>query len=177
MSFRLVVVVCTCLMLSACFLRPYHIDVQQGNYIDRELISKLKPDMTRAQVRFLLGTPLIVDPFTPNRWDYLYYTRPAGRIKDVRRLTLYFEGDRLKRALADTSVDPLVGKSVASETTAAAAATSTVPAPKAAPAPPSGARDSSAETLPSIAPPPAAAKNPPAPLRSPVPPGRGLGTQ
>ena len=81
--------------------------MQQGNYIDREMIAKLKPEMTRAQVRFLLGTPLIADPFNPNRWDYLYYHRPRGRIEDVRRLTLYFEGDRLKRAYADAAVAPI----------------------------------------------------------------------
>jgi outer membrane protein assembly factor BamE len=172
MTSRLAVSACACLLLSACFLRPYRIDVQQGNYIDREEIAKLKPGMTRAQVKFLLGTPLIVDPFTPNRWDYLYYNRPAGRIKDVRRLTLYFESDRLERALADAAVAPLPGQTAANET--AAAATPAVPAQTAAPAPPSGAQDSSAAPLPSIAPAPAAT-NPP--LRSPVPPGRGGGTQ
>ena len=44
--------------------------VQQGNYLDAEVIAKLKPGMTRSQVRFLLGTPLITDPFHPERWDY-----------------------------------------------------------------------------------------------------------
>ena len=111
MSFRLALSVCACLLLSACFLMPYRIDVQQGNYIDRAEISKLKLDMTRAQVRFILGTPLIADPFNPNRWDYLYYNRPKGTIKDVRRLTLYFDGDRLKRAFADAAVAPLAGNS------------------------------------------------------------------
>ena len=127
MTLRLVVSVCACLVLSACFLRPYRIDVQQGNYIDQEVISKLKLEMTRAQVRFLLGTPLIADPFNPNRWDYLYYNLPAGRIKDVRRLTLYFEGDRLKRALADSSLDPLAGKSAVGETAVAAPAQAAQP--------------------------------------------------
>jgi len=176
MSFRLVVV-CACLLLSACLLRPYRIDVQQGNYIDREVISKLKAGMTRAQVKFLLGTPLIVDPFTPNRWDYLYYNRPSGKIKDVHRLTLYFEGDRLERALADTAVAPLPGQSAANETTAAAAATSAPPSTRAAPVPASGAQDSSAATLPSTAPAAKAATTSPTPARSAFPPGRDGGTQ
>jgi outer membrane protein assembly factor BamE len=100
-----VVVLCACLALSSCFLRPYRIDVQQGNFIDQEMIARLKPGMTRAQVRFILGTPLIADPFNPDRWDYLYYNRPKGRLKDVRRLTVYFEGDRLTRALSDAPID------------------------------------------------------------------------
>jgi outer membrane protein assembly factor BamE len=94
-----------CLMLSSCFLKPYKIDVMQGNYIDDELIAMLKQDMTRSQVRFLMGTPLITDPFHPERWDYLYIDRRAGKLKEVRRLTLYFEDDKLKRALTDTPVD------------------------------------------------------------------------
>jgi outer membrane protein assembly factor BamE len=101
MSLRILVALCASVALSSCLLKPYRIDVQQGNYIDQEMIAKLKPDMTRAQVRFVLGTPLIADPFNPDRWDYLYIDRRAGRLKDVRRLTVYFEGDRLKRALTD----------------------------------------------------------------------------
>jgi outer membrane protein assembly factor BamE len=104
MLFR-IVVICACLALSSCFLRPYRIDVQQGNYTDQEMIAKLKPGMTRAQVRFILGTPLIADPFNPDRWDYLYIDRAAGRLKDVRRLTVYFEEDRLKRALSDAPIE------------------------------------------------------------------------
>ncbi len=168
MSFRLAVLVC--LLLSGCFLRPYRIDVQQGNYIDRAEIAKLKPQMTRAQVRFLLGTPLIADPFNPNRWDYLYYTRPSGRIKDVRRLTLYFEGDRLKRAYADAAVAPLPEEMAAA---AAVAAPAVEPTPSVLPAPPL-AREPAASSLPSMTP-----RAPVAlpPSRSPVPAGRAQGTQ
>jgi outer membrane protein assembly factor BamE len=178
MSLRVAISVCACLLLSACFLMPYRIDVQQGNYLDREEIAKLKPGMTHAQVRFILGTPLIADPFNPNRWDYLYYNRPGSRIKDVRRLTLYFEGDRLTRALADAAVAPVPGKS-AGETTAAAAAPSVIPTPPAEPAPPAAPKPSAAP-LPSIG----AGRSgqplrpvPSGPSRSPVLPGHGMGTQ
>jgi outer membrane protein assembly factor BamE len=91
-------------LLAACFLKPHKIDVQQGNFLDQEAVSKLKPDMTRSQVRFLLGTPLVADPFHPERWDYLYIDRKAGKLKERKRLTLIFEGDQLKRALSDFSV-------------------------------------------------------------------------
>lgn len=114
MFFR-IVVLCACFALSSCFLRPYRIDVQQGNYIDKEMIAQLKPGMTRAQVRFILGTPLIADPFNPDRWDYLYIDRPAGRLKDVRRLTVFFEEDRLKRALSDAPIETAAGKQGAAE--------------------------------------------------------------
>jgi len=166
MRFSLAVSICACLLLSACIFRPYQIDVQQGNYIDRETIAKLKPQMTRAQVRFLLGTPLIADPFNPNRWDYLYYHRPGRRIEDVRRLTIYFEEDRLVRAYADTAVAP---------SAADFAAAASLPAPPPAVAP-EGAPYPVVEEEPQAAKPPPAPRPINPPMRSPVPPGRGQGS-
>ena len=96
----LTLVLCTGL-LSGCFLKPHRIDVQQGNYLDQAAVHKLKPGMTRSQVRFLLGTPLITDPFHPERWDYMFIDRKAGKLKEERRLTLYFDGDKLARATSD----------------------------------------------------------------------------
>ena len=52
-------------------LSAHKIDIQQGNYVTQDMVAKLKPGMTRSQVRFALGTPLIADPFHPDRWDYL----------------------------------------------------------------------------------------------------------
>ncbi|HZR03256.1 MAG TPA: outer membrane protein assembly factor BamE [Burkholderiales bacterium] len=89
------------LTLSSCFLKPHKIDIQQGNYIDAETLAKLKPGMTRSQVRFLLGTPLIMDPFHPERWDYMFLDRRAGKLMQERRATLWFDGDKLKRAVTD----------------------------------------------------------------------------
>jgi outer membrane protein assembly factor BamE len=103
-------------LLTACLLKPHKIDVQQGNYLDQEAVAKLKPDMTRSQVRFLLGTPLIADPFHPERWDYLYIDRKKGELKAAKRLTLIFDGDNLKRALTD--IQGPVGK-VGTDQTAA----------------------------------------------------------
>ncbi len=100
MALRATLVVLACLALTACFT-TYKVDVQQGNYIDPELIARLKPGMTRSQVRFLLGTPLLADPFHPNRWDYLFLDRRRGRLKEERRLTWWFEGDKLARAVTD----------------------------------------------------------------------------
>ena len=63
-------IVLAALLVSACGpLSPYRADVQQGNVVTQDMIAKLQPGMTRSQVRFALGTPLIVDPFRQDRWD------------------------------------------------------------------------------------------------------------
>lgn len=101
MLLRIILLLAVTLALQSCFLTPHRIDVQQGNYFDPEAVSRLKPGMTRSQVRFLLGTPLIADPFHPDRWDYLFIDRRAGKLEEERRLTLWFDGDRLIRAATD----------------------------------------------------------------------------
>ena len=85
------------LLLAGCFLVPHKIDMQQGNYLDAEVVAKLKPGMTRSQVRFLLGTPLVADVFHPQRWDYVYLTGKSGDVRIRDRLAVIFEGDKLER--------------------------------------------------------------------------------
>ena len=68
------------------------------------MVSKLKLDMTREQVLFAMGTPLIIDPFHPNRWDYVYMTGRAGDVNRVRAITLEFEENRLVRIEGDVTV-------------------------------------------------------------------------
>ncbi|HUX31745.1 MAG TPA: outer membrane protein assembly factor BamE [Thiobacillus sp.] len=80
---------------------PHRIDVQQGNALDQENVARLKPGLNRSQVRFLLGTPLVVDPFHPDRWDYVYLYYKAGRLAEQKRITLYFDGDTLARMEGD----------------------------------------------------------------------------
>jgi outer membrane protein assembly factor BamE len=82
-------------------LTTYRIDIQQGNVVTQEMVAKLKPGMTRQQVRFVMGTPPIVDPFHADRWDYVYYLNKRGEIVEQRRLVLYFDGDLLKRVEGD----------------------------------------------------------------------------
>jgi len=82
-------------LLSGC-LSVYKAEIQQGNSVSQEMIDKLRPGMTRSQVRFILGTPLITDPFHLDRWDYYYYIRRQGEdIAEVRRLTVIFKNDVL----------------------------------------------------------------------------------
>lgn len=93
--------------LGGCFLVPHKIDVQQGNYVDQAMLAKLKTGMTKSQVRYVLGTPLVTDPFHPERWDYAYMDRPNGKLKASRRVTVIFEGERLRRLEGDAT--PLSG--------------------------------------------------------------------
>jgi outer membrane protein assembly factor BamE len=80
---------------------PHRIDVQQGNALDQENVARLKPGLSRSQVRFLLGTPLLVDPFRTDRWDYVYVYYKAGKLAEQKRITLHFEGDTLARIEGD----------------------------------------------------------------------------
>jgi outer membrane protein assembly factor BamE len=84
--------------LSACsYLSPYKIDIQQGNIVAQESVEKLKPGMTRSEVKNLLGTPLVSDIYHADRWDYVYTMRKGWRVEDKRKLTLTFEKDVLAK--------------------------------------------------------------------------------
>ena len=90
------------LLLASCSsITPYKIDVQQGNVITQDMVAKLKPGMTKPQVRFILGTPLLMDTFHANRWDYVYLFDKAGKLQEKRKFTVIFENDLLKRVEGD----------------------------------------------------------------------------
>lgn len=84
------------------FMQPYRPDVQQGNVITQEMVEQLRDGMTRDQVRFLLGTPMLASLFHQDRWDYVYYLkRGKGTEVQSRRLVVYFKDNRLVRFAAD----------------------------------------------------------------------------
>ena len=86
------------LSLTGCSLLPhvlFKIDVQQGNVVTEEMLEKLKPGMTKSQVLFVLGSPLIMDAFRDNRWDYVYLFRKHGDLIEQKRVTLFFENETL----------------------------------------------------------------------------------
>ena len=83
------------------WLTPYRVDIGQGNLITQPMVDQLKSGMSRDQVRSILGTPLLVDPFRGNRWDYVFELRKAGRPADNRRFFVEFEGDQLSRWSCD----------------------------------------------------------------------------
>ncbi len=80
---------------------PYKIDIQQGNVVTEDMVEKLRLGMTRSQVRFVLGSPLITDVFHINRWDYVYSLAPSGRLSEKRRLSVFFDGDLLTHIEGD----------------------------------------------------------------------------
>ena len=82
-------------------LTPYRMDVQQGNVVTQEMVEKLKPGMTPSQVRFILGTPLVVDAFHKDRWDYVYRFSKGGRLQESRRIVIVFQDDKLARIEGD----------------------------------------------------------------------------
>ncbi|HYX73696.1 MAG TPA: outer membrane protein assembly factor BamE [Steroidobacteraceae bacterium] len=76
----------------------YRMDVQQGNYLEGKTVDQLQVGMTRTQVRYLLGTPLVPDVFDKDRWDYLYYFRHGRRRpNEPRRLEVFFKEDKVTR--------------------------------------------------------------------------------
>lgn len=82
-------------------LGAHKIDIQQGNAVTQEMVAKLQPGMTRNQVRFALGTPLLVDPFRTDRWDYFYSYMKGGEVIEQRRLIVFFKDDKLDRMEGD----------------------------------------------------------------------------
>jgi len=79
----------------------YRIPIQQGNVVEQERVNQLQPGMAKRQVRFVMGTPMLVDPFHQDRWDYVYMYRPSRGDSEERRVTLYFENDTLVRIEGD----------------------------------------------------------------------------
>ncbi len=90
---------------------PYKIDIQQGNVVTDEMVAKLKPGMTRSQVRFTLGTPLIIDIFHSDRWDYIYRTAPGGQLAEEKKLAVFFQYDRLSHIEGDFPQPPAFSES------------------------------------------------------------------
>ena len=94
-SMRLLASMLLAFALCGCGL-VYTIDIQQGNFVTDDLIAKLKPGMTKAEVRQLLGTPLLIDTFHQNRWDYYFSNVKAGKPDPASRLSIFFENEKVK---------------------------------------------------------------------------------
>lgn len=95
MSLRLLTALCVATLLAGCQFNSYvyRPDVHQGNLITKEMTEQLAPGMSRQQVLFLLGEPLVQSALHPKRWDYVYYGNPRYGQKTRRSLTLYFDDD------------------------------------------------------------------------------------
>ncbi|ORU93386.1 MAG: cell envelope protein SmpA [Cycloclasticus sp. symbiont of Bathymodiolus heckerae] len=73
----------------------YKIDIRQGNLVTQEMINQLRPGMDKRQVKFILGTPLLIDPFHKDRWDYFYDLKKGGKQDTKERVTVIFDGNEL----------------------------------------------------------------------------------
>lgn len=102
--YRFLAVALIALGTSACI---YRIDIQQGNLLEEDAIEQAEVGMTKNQIVFLLGTPMVTDSFHEDRWDYTYYLR-RGRSREVERrwLIVYFDGDVVSRIEKDVPLDP-----------------------------------------------------------------------
>lgn len=120
MRYRHLIFFLTFIFLTACSVKSpidyfeakiYKLDVQQGNIITAEMLMGLKPAMTRAQVKYVLGTPLIQDSFHENRWDYIYKMIKDDRLIEERHVVVRFEDDELVDVKGDIiqSNDILIG--------------------------------------------------------------------
>ena len=120
MHYRHLIFFLTFIFLTACSVKSpidyfeakiYKLDVQQGNIITAEMLMGLKPGMTRAQVKYVLGTPLIQDSFHENRWDYIYKMIKDERLIEERHVVVRFADDELVDVKGDIiqSNDILIG--------------------------------------------------------------------
>jgi len=122
-------------LLVGCVYRP---DIQQGNLLSQEDIAQVTAGMTRSQVRFLLGTPMVSDPFAPQRWDYVYRLEYGRKRKiSTAHFVVYFEGDKVTRVETldppDAPVDPLTKERKKNKQDAAQDVEKAAPAAPAAP--------------------------------------------
>jgi outer membrane protein assembly factor BamE len=97
---RILVLILCAALAAACV---HKIDVEQGNYVTQDLVDQLKPGMTRAQVKGVLGTPLLTDIFHANRWDYYFDNARRGKSVANKKLTVVFQDDKLASWTGDAN--------------------------------------------------------------------------
>jgi outer membrane protein assembly factor BamE len=103
---------------------PYKLDIPQGNTVTADQATRLKPGMTRSQVRFILGSPLLADPFHTDRWDYIHSDARNGKLQQKKIFTVIFENDKLARVEGETlpAAKPILSASAPASAASAPAA-------------------------------------------------------
>ena len=100
----LVLVFATLVVSAGCV---YRATISQGNLIKQEDLDQAEVGMTRNQIRFLLGTPMVDDPFHRDRWDYVYYLKIGRKDASFKRwVSIFFVEDRVSEILKDQELDP-----------------------------------------------------------------------
>lgn len=97
--FRSVLLILSLFLLNSCSLEwvpfVYHLDIHQGNVVSQEMVDQLKPGMSKRQVTFIMGAPLLVDVFHDEQWYYIYSNEPGGEPRVQKKITLIFRQDQL----------------------------------------------------------------------------------
>ncbi len=87
--------------ISACssleFPWAYKVNIPQGNYIEHEMVEQLKVGMSKRQVRYVMGSPLVEDTFNTDRWDYYFSVRKGNKMLKEQHFTVHFEDEKLTR--------------------------------------------------------------------------------
>ena len=98
---RLILLLLMTFGLSSCNWAPswgvYKIEVNQGNYVTKDMVEKLKTGQSKGQVRLVLGTPLVTSVFHADRWDYVYQLHKQGSLIEHRKFAVFFANDKLTR--------------------------------------------------------------------------------
>ena len=130
--FLLAPLLVTAALLNGCSYLKYpdihKVTVQQGNIVNQEMVDQLRPGMTRSQVRYILGTPLLMDTFDQDRWDYYYSIKPPGRPELREKIILFFDGNTLTHFSGDYV--PSSSKPAASDDATIKASVETPPSPE-----------------------------------------------
>lgn len=98
---RWAILLTTCILLSGCFIKPYRFDLHQGNILPPDKVAQIQPGMSREQVRYLLGNPMLNDVFETDRWDYIYLERPGKGRETRHHLAIFFDEGRVARVTND----------------------------------------------------------------------------
>lgn len=94
MQFRILTILLSFLFISACSIpKVYKLTVQQGNIVTQDMIDELKPGMTKRQVAYVMGTPLIRSPYQQDRWDYIYTLERRDEVVKTYQVTTFFDGN------------------------------------------------------------------------------------
>ncbi|HLS99504.1 MAG: outer membrane protein assembly factor BamE [Porticoccaceae bacterium] len=105
MPSRLATLLLASALLTGCgyfqFPGIHRVEVQQGNIITQDMVDQLRPGMTKSQVRYIMGTPLVADSFHQNRWDYYYSIKKADGEMEREQMTLYFSDGKLSNIRGD----------------------------------------------------------------------------
>ena len=98
MPFRILTILLSFIFISACSIpQVYKLTVQQGNIVTQDMLDELKPGVTKRQVAYVMGTPLLKSPFEAERWDYLYTLERRDKVVKSYQVTVFFENDLYAR--------------------------------------------------------------------------------